>query len=494
MVSLARVWRSVGVEPDAVVGNSQGEIAAAFVAGALSLEDAIAGCALRSRSLLRLDGVGQMALVELGAAEVERRLAGGCLGCGGQWGTTLPPRFRVPRRPWRRCSNGSSVRRCSREGSVRAPLRCTHTVRPVELLKEELAAHGVGWVRPVNGGVPMLSTVTVDWLGGPELDAGYWYRNLREPVRFGAAVERLVADGFRHFVEIGPHTMLAGAVRSALETAGVDGTAVGSLRRDEGSLQRLWCSLAELHCRGLAVDWARVLPRGRMVALPTYPFQRQRYWLEATPARRARSAETGGHPLIGPAFRMSVGSDVYYERELSPRQLAWLGEHEVESANVLPGAAALEMLCAAVGGGLASVKFVEPVVLPARVQIAVRDGQATLSQAVGDAWEVRVRAIARTVALPDLPLERAGLEERAPETLYEALRKPGLRHGPSFRGIVGLWAEAGRALGRVELPAAAGPAIGYGVHPALLDACLQVAAATGKSQERGCRHRSKRSP
>ena len=491
MVSLAAWWRSVGVEPDAVVGTSQGEIAAACVTGALSLEDAIRLSALRSRSLLGLEGMGEMALVELGAGEVERRLTGEVWVAGtlSAHATTVSG---VP------ADLGALLQRLEREGVFARRIRtnCATHCPQVELLREEIAT--VASVRPVNGRVPMLSTVTGDWLGGPELDAGYWYRNLREPVRFGAAVDRLVAEGFRHFVEIGPHPMLTGAIRSAFEAAGVDGTAVGSLRREEGMVRRLWSSLAELHCRGAAVDWPRVLPRGRIIPLPTYPFQRQRYWLEVSGAPRARPADTGGHPLIGPAFRMSAGAEVFHERELSAQRVPWLGDHAVAAATVLPAAASVEMLRAAVGGGLASVTFAEPVLVPrdggVRVQVAVRDGQATLAQAVGDGWEVRVRAKARPVTLEDRPLVRAGLEELDPGALSEGLLTQGLRHGPAFRGIVGLWAEAGRAVGRVELPPAAGPSSGYGCIRRCWTRVCRWRRRRGRSTGRGCPRPSRRSP
>ncbi|MEV3875250.1 type I polyketide synthase, partial [Streptomyces sp. NPDC049906] len=281
MVSLAALWESWGVRPDAVVGHSQGEIAAAVVAGALTLDDGAAVVALRSRAIRALTGLGGMAAVSL-----------------------PQDRARAEIRPWGdRLSiaavNGPAAVVVSGEATALAELlaHCTaHGVRAravpvdyashsaqVERIETEVVAALAG-VRPVTSRVPLFSTVTGDWLDTALMDADYWYRNLRRTVRFDTAVRALAEQGHEVFLEVSPHPVLTMAVQDAVEdlAAGEPAVVVGTLRRDDGGMRRALASAAELWVSGAAVDWAAVFAGtgARTVGLPGYPFQTQRYWLE----------------------------------------------------------------------------------------------------------------------------------------------------------------------------------------------------------------------
>ncbi len=279
MVSLTELWRSYGVEPAAVIGHSQGEIAAACVAGALSLADAARVVALRSRALRTLSGQGGMASVSLPVELVQERIA--------RWGDRLS--VAVVNGPSMVVVSGDSAALdewlavCEAEGTrarriaVDYASHSPHVVAIETDLRRDLAG-----ITPQPSSVPFYSTVTASVLDTTGLDAGYWYRNLRRTVRFDETVHQLLDDGFRVFVEASAHPVLTMAVEQAADQHGTETTAVGSLRRDEGGLERFMTSLAEAYVVGASVDWSVAFAgsTARRAALPTYAFQRKRYWLD----------------------------------------------------------------------------------------------------------------------------------------------------------------------------------------------------------------------
>ncbi|WP_440107972.1 acyltransferase domain-containing protein, partial [Streptosporangium sp. H16] len=276
MVSLAQVWQSLGVEPAAVVGHSQGEIAAAVVAGALSLEDGARVVALRSRAIVALAGRGGMVSVPLPSAQVAERLAG------------LDGRVSVA------AINGPASTVISGDVDALDGLLAEYELAGVRAkrievdyashsayvaaIEDELAAL-LAPVVPRIGRTAWYSTVRGCWLEGVEAGAAYWYENLRETVGFGPAVEVLAGEGFRFFVECSAHPVLRIGVLESVEAAGVADACVvvGTLRRDDGGVRRLWTSAAEVWVRGGEVDWERAIAPARpsTVDLPTYAFQHQ---------------------------------------------------------------------------------------------------------------------------------------------------------------------------------------------------------------------------
>ncbi|MGQ4333579.1 type I polyketide synthase [Streptomyces hayashii] len=283
MVSLAALWRSYGIEPDAVAGHSQGEIAAACVSGALSLEDAALVVALRSRALTRLAGRGGMVSVALPADEVTARLA--------PWADRIAvaavngPNATVVAGDADALDAFLALSQADGLRVRRVPVDYASHSPHVETVREEVLTR-LSAVTPKPAEVPFYSAVTGTMLSGTELDAEYWYRNLRRTVRFDETVRLLIEDGFRYFVEASPHPVLVAAVEETAETteAGRAVTATGSLLRDEGHPARFLQSAGELYVRGAAVDWTAALPSARRVELPRYAFQRRPFWLASTPA------------------------------------------------------------------------------------------------------------------------------------------------------------------------------------------------------------------
>ncbi|MFD8460379.1 type I polyketide synthase [Streptomyces antimycoticus] len=279
MVSLAAVWRAHGVIPDAVVGHSQGEIAAACVSGALSLEDAARVVALRSQVIARrLSGAGGMLSVALPRAEAEARLHRwdgrvSIAAVNGPGSVVVSGDLEALDGLFEELT-GADVR--VRRIAIDYP---SHSAQ-VERVREELSAALEG-IAPRRAEVPFFSTVTGEWLDTTGMDAGYWYRNLRQTVAFEPAVRALLGQGHRVFVEVSSHPVLTLAVQEAIDAADVRAVAVGTLRRELGGMDRFLSCLAEVYVRGVPVDWARPFAGtdARRVALPTYGFQRERYWL-----------------------------------------------------------------------------------------------------------------------------------------------------------------------------------------------------------------------
>ncbi|MFD7660494.1 type I polyketide synthase, partial [Actinosynnema sp. NPDC059797] len=281
-VALSRLWASLGVRPSAVVGHSQGEFAAAVAAGALSLAEGARVVSLRSRVLRRLADHGGMGWVNRSVDEVRERLAGhprlGVAAVNGPLSTVVSGDTAELDRllaAWE--AEGARVRR--------VPINYASHSAVVEGIRAELA-DALGVVECSDGDVPFHSTVTGSVLGGRELDADYWYRNLRETVRFADVVGQLLGSGHRSFHEVGPHPVLVNSIQELAEARGTSVTTVGSLRRGHGGAREFLRNAAEAFAGGVDVRWSGLFPSGRRpVRLPTYAFQRTHYWIEPLPHR-----------------------------------------------------------------------------------------------------------------------------------------------------------------------------------------------------------------
>ncbi|MDI5940997.1 beta-ketoacyl synthase N-terminal-like domain-containing protein, partial [Micromonospora sp. DH15] len=288
MVSLARLWRSLGVRPGGVVGHSQGEIAAACVAGALTLEDAAKIVALRSQVLVDIAGRGGMVSVALPADRARDLLK--------RWAGRLS--VAVVNGPGSVVVAGDVddladlVAACAADGVRTRGIDVEYASHSpqVEAVAGRLLASLDG-ITPRPAELPFYSALTGEQTDTTTLDAGYWYRNLRETVNFEQAVRNLLADGHQVFLEVGPHPVLSFGMQETIDTAEHEAAVVNTLRRGDGGWARILTALAELHVRGVEADWNAVcgVRTGPAVPLPTYAFHRQRYWPEA-PVRTGPAA------------------------------------------------------------------------------------------------------------------------------------------------------------------------------------------------------------
>ncbi|HEU4408793.1 MAG TPA: SDR family NAD(P)-dependent oxidoreductase, partial [Polyangiaceae bacterium] len=360
-------------------------------------------------------------------------------------------------------------------------------------LLEELAG-----VEARAGAVALASTVTGEVTDGSGLDAAYWADNLRQTVRFDAAINRLLQEGVRLFVEVSPHPVLVPALEGLVR--GVEGAAVvGSTRREQPERARLLESLGALYAHGASIAWERLHEgRGPLAELPTYAFRRERFWLEA-PARAA--SKRGGHPLLGEGREVSTEAGGWLF-EAAVDGAGSFGEHRVRGAALLPAAAFVEMALEAgqraFGGPceLRDLQLQQPLVLgesSRRVQAVVRGEGALVISSRGEGesgWTTHAKAELRrvdTASLPE-PLPTEGVAGQAERRLdadgfYAALSARGLEYGPAFRGLSDLYAGEGRARARLRRSdRVRREQRSYGWHPALLDAALQ---ATGACVEDG---------
>jgi acyl transferase domain-containing protein len=495
MVSLAAVWAHHGVVPAAVVGHSQGEIAAACIAGALSLDDGARIVALRSRALRRLSGRGAMASLGAGLETAEELLAEHgrdvvVAAVNGPSSTVISgPADKVAAIVAKAESDGLRARTIDVDYASHGP--------QIDPLTDELHESLAG-IRPDGAAVAFYSTVTATRVDTRELDTGYWVANLRRPVRFADAVEALLGDGYRVFVEAAPHPVLAVGMQETFLRVGAEATTVPTLRRDLGDRSRLARSLAEAFTAGVRVDWTPWFPGDpppQTVDLPTYAFQRERYWVDTDGGTGDAGSRRSGHAMLPAAVTLAGGGLVLSGR-LSARSHPWLADHRVLGTELVPGAALAEWaLRAADEAGCAVVEELvlrTPLALPASgtvdVQVLVdpagedgrRDVRVYSRPGDGDAWAYHAEGVlgADAGASPDGLIGAwppAGAEPVSVEDFYERAAAAGLEYGPTFQGLRALWRDGPDLLAEVELPEAAGGPARFGVHPALLDAALQPA-------------------
>ncbi|MBL1097639.1 type I polyketide synthase, partial [Streptomyces coffeae] len=507
MVSLAAVWAGHGVRPAAVVGHSQGEIAAAVVAGALSLEDGARIVALRSQALRKLAGGGAMASLGVGQERAGRMLSGlGKTAAGVGIAAVNGPASTVVSGPPEQVA--ALVTACQENGD-RARLievdYASHSPQ-VDRITDELHTVLSG-IRPnTTSQVAFYSTVTGGRADTSALDTAYWTTNLRERVRFADAIVALLADGHRVFIEASTHPVLTVGMQETFEEAGVRAVTVPTLRRDEGGQRQLARSLAQAFTAGIELDWTTLFPadpRPRTVDLPTYAFQHQRYWLDGLSDRGTDPADLGlvptGHPLLSAAVELAEGGGKLLTGRLVAPSHGWLGEHVVADTALMPGTALVEWALRAAdevgSGGVEELALHVPLVLPPsgglRLQVYVGEQGADGRREVrmysrpddgsgsGAGWVCHAEGVLSPPSEAPAPAADqggvwppAGAKPVDLEGFYERLAVSGYAYGPAFQGLHAVWRDGADLLAEVVLPEAAGEPSGFGVHPALLDAAL----------------------
>nr|WP_232327805.1 type I polyketide synthase [Kibdelosporangium sp. MJ126-NF4]CEL13384.1 Malonyl CoA-acyl carrier protein transacylase [Kibdelosporangium sp. MJ126-NF4]CTQ99073.1 Malonyl CoA-acyl carrier protein transacylase (EC 2.3.1.39) [Kibdelosporangium sp. MJ126-NF4] len=462
MVSLAELWRFYGVNPSAVVGHSQGEIAAACVAGVLTIEDGARVVAMRSRALGALAGRGGMVSVPLPVDEIPAIDGLSLAAVNGPQSTVVSGEPAALEELLAR-----------EERAKRIPVDYASHSAQVEEIHERLLTE-LAPVRPRSGTIPFVSTVTGERT--EELDAGYWYRNLRETVRFEAAVRTVVDHGA--FVEISPHPVVTVGIQETIDSTASDAVVLGTLRRDEGGMERFLTSLAQAHVHGVPVDWRPVFPDARVVDLPTYAFQRERFWLG--PADR--------HPLLDETVELAEQGATLFTGQLSLESQPWLADHAVAGTVLVPGTALVDMVVLAgerLGcAHLAELTLEAPVVVQGTVHIQLWVGEPVddrrpirLHTRVAD--EPWTRNATGTLVLEGGPIAPESTEWPPNDAvsvdvtgLYDRLADNGLSYGPAFRGLRAAWRRADEVFAEIALPVET-DAFGV-VHPALLDAALHA--------------------
>ena len=520
MVGLALVWASAGVTPDAVLGSSQGEIAAACVAGLLSVEDALRIVVMRSRLVAGLPGDGTMITVGAGADRVGELLAGydGRLEIAAVNG---PATVVVS---GRRADIDELTTRLNDEGIWVWSMEVSFASHShlVDSLEAPLLAclAGVG-APPPNGLIPgarFYSTVDARWIRPDErLDAGYWFRNLRRPVGLDPAI-RAVTANTRAIVEVSAHPVLVPSLLDTINDMGTATAAIASLHRGDGSPTRMLTAFAEAFAAGLPVDWTPSVPtldghwHEVCRRLPTYPFDRRRYWLRnVAPGTAALGLTSPEHPLLGALVELPQSDGAVFASRLSLDEQPWLADHTVGGRTVVPGSVWVELAIRAGDeldcGVLDELDLDVPLLLapdaPVRLQVCVEragpDGRRQVAVHSAPANNpARDRPVwtrhAVGVLAPTAPEPRPGADlTRWPPAGAEPVDLagiyPGTGYGPAFQGLRAAWHRGEEVFAEVTLPdKLREEAARYGVHPALLDAATHLAGFAAGQAPSSWRH------
>ena len=488
--ALARLWAAWGIKPAAIIGHSVGEIAAAAVAGSLSLADAVRVVYHRSRLQQPLEGLGRMLATNLTPAEAAEIAAGlsdlvSVAAINSAQSTVL-------------AGDAAALEELAEgleaEGRFARFLRVeiAYHSHQMEPLQDALVA-ALADLAPRPPAIPLFSTVTGARVTDAVHDGHYWWQNLRQTVRFGDAADALVGEGYRTFLEVGPHPVLAGGLQEGLAAQATTGLCVFSLKRQEPEAITLRQALAALHLRGASPDWAAVNDgaTGHLIDLPAYPWQREELWIESTASKQDRLAAAG--PALLGARKFAAG----YQREirLSPALLPWLDDHRVEDATVFPAAGYVDAMVSAARDlrpkqpsfTLEAVAFHHLLVLaPNEDSLLQLDYDATTgacrleSARAGrpEVWQLHAsaRLVQGEIAPPPAPVDLAAVSAQFADSLdsdaiYADLRARRLDYGPAFRRLTSIRRRPGSALVRL---AALPDDRRHALHPGLLDGAFQA--------------------
>ena len=374
-VAFSALWRSWGIEPHAVVGHSMGEVAAAYVAGALSLEDAAQIICTRSQLMQRTSGRGAMAVVGLSISDVSEFLQG------------FDDKVSV--------AVSNSPRSTVLSGEPQALEKIMQTLAAREIfcryIKVDVASHSpqmdslrpelvesLHKIQPQVTQIPFFSTVTEEISDGTALDAEYWGKNLRQPVQFGSMIQKLVETDHSVFIEMSPHPILLTSIQEIASELNKPYHGIASLRRAQPELASMLAELGLLYQHGYPVDWKKLYPSGgRVVSLPAYAWNHERFWLDIDTGPRvsvqSRFADKElGHPVLGQEVELAVQSrNRTWEFDLSVRQFPYLYDHKLQENAILAASHYVEMALAAANVAfgnrqvlLKDIEFQRPLFLP----------------------------------------------------------------------------------------------------------------------------------
>ncbi len=505
-IALAALWRSWGVMPEIIVGHSAGEIAAAHIAGALSLEDAVCIIYHRSRLQHKTEGEGRMLVAGLPAKEAELLLGkyNGrvCIGAINSPGSvTMAGDVNTLQE-----IEGVLEQKNIFSRFVRGTVPY-HSPR-MERLKPELIK-SLQAITPKMTTTPLVSTVTGQLIDGLELTPAYWFRNIRETVQFEPAIREMTKSGFHTFLELSPHPVLASSIFETLTHMEIQGQLLPSLRRKEPERLLMLGSIARLYTTGYPVDWNRLYPqRGAFVQLPLYPWQKKPYWIESDESREHRQGHVGRrtsmarevHPLLGSRFNLAHPA---WEKVMDLDSLGYIKDHRVGDSVVFPGAGYVEMALASAretfGDGpchIVDIEFQRALFLSNNQGVSLqlihehydsnKRSQNTFSiYSIGknkkQSWNqhcMGMFVVDSTILSNELSLD--DIRNRCPELIssescYEQFNKRGLEYGPLFRGIEHLYTGNHEVVGNIKLDDTLYNDLeNYLLHPSILDACFQV--------------------
>ncbi|MEO8414897.1 MAG: SDR family NAD(P)-dependent oxidoreductase [Ginsengibacter sp.] len=510
-IALAELWQSWGISPDAVVGHSMGEVAAAHVAGILSLEDAIQVICCRSQLLKPYRGQGTMMVTELSADQAKEILK--------EYDNDIS--IAVINSPASTVLSGDP----ETMKKVMDFLQCQNLF--CKLINVDVASHSpqmdhlrtellevLNGLRPQSAKIPFYSTVTCSREDDLNFNADYWMNNLRKPVLFSDAIGHLLDDGHATFIEISPHPILLSSIQQSSQLHHPEVKLLPSLRREEPECEVMLRTLCEMYTEGFSISWKQLYPTGgKYVHLPPIPWQRQRYWMDTSPASSkdlchwTTVARKNSHPLLGDRIDLANSTSSFvWQTAFDPEVIMFLGDHRIGDEIVFPAAGYIEMaLQSGKEAGLNSSHelfdfvFQESMILhkgkPRLIQTLLSPGDDgsflfsiysrttpeenwMLHASVSFILKQSADIFSASIETPSDIIREQSTSQFTATEFYQTLRLHGIQYGASFCAIQHIWNKENESIGQISLPESLYSDIDvYQIHPAFLDACLQVLAA-----------------
>jgi len=486
-VALTRLWASYGVKPVAVVGHSVGEVASAYVSGVYSLEDAVKVSYHRSRLQQKMAGLGAMLAVGLAEKDAEKLIA------------DLPGVSVAAINSFSAVTLSGDKDQLDQVVAKLEPQGIFHRFLRVEVayhspqmdpLRKELAEVLAG-LTPREPQIPIYSTAYGAQVDASRWDAGYWWLNVRQAVRFADAMKAILEDGFTSFLEVGPHPVLGSSIKECASHLGSRVRGFTSLKRKEPELQTMLTALGELYCSGHRVDWSGLAPQhGEFLPTPPYPWQRQNHWVESERSKIERMGSTG------PVYLESslLGHNASWEVEVNKNYFPFLFDHGVQDQVVFAGMGYIEAaivlsqhIHAKTGVVLENISFEKVLIVDyARLQFLISEfdseaGRFTISSRVegeegSGLRHCRGRLMPQSgLNAPKLDLAELKAEcptEVSKEAFYERLVRRGLHYGPEFQQTSEVFVGENSFLVRIDGSKAFGEAT-HPLHPTIFDAAVQ---------------------
>jgi NADPH:quinone reductase-like Zn-dependent oxidoreductase/malonyl CoA-acyl carrier protein transacylase/SAM-dependent methyltransferase len=485
-VALASLWGSWGIKPDALTGHSVGEVAAAHVSGALNLEDAVLLIYHRSRLQARTTGQGKMLAAGLSEEKTKSMIASyreqvSIAAVNGPQSVTLAGNANALEEIANHLEREEVFWRFLK---VDAPFHSS----AMDQIKEELL-ESLSDLDPRPSTIPIYSTALGKAIEGSEMDASYWWQNVRNPVHFKAAIDQLIEKDHFVFIEISSHPVLAASIMECAEQFEAECLVLPSLRRQEPELPLLYGSLGALYTYGFSIEWHLLFSQGRrQVPLPAYPWQRERFWHETEEIIEERIKPN--HPLLGKRVKSAYPT---WNEVIDRRCLKYLDDHRIQGAVVYPAAAYVEMALSAAKETFGSnvciienIQFQKILFLaddePPTVELILDRAQTAFEiyskkPGANSQWIEILYTEKENVSalLPLNEIRQRCHKQTLKNDYYSQFLEFGLQYGPVFQGIEQLWSGANEALGQIHVHELLEADIEkYQLHPAILDACFQV--------------------
>jgi acyl transferase domain-containing protein/acyl carrier protein/short-subunit dehydrogenase len=507
-IALAKMWLSFGIQPNAVVGHSMGEVAAAYIAGCISLDEAAAVICHRSLLMKTTSGKGAMGYVALTSDEMKERL-------NGNEKVTIA----VQNSPKSVVISGdtstleSYLEKWENEGVFCRKIKvdvASHSPQmdPItDALKQNIS-----FVQPKTGTIPFWSTVQHIKLPGEALHPDYWVSNLRQPVQFATTIQNMIEDGNTIFIEMSPHPVLCQAIIENIEFIKATATAFGSMERDLPELQKLHLNVGKAFCNGVDVDWKKIYSKNaNKISLPNYPWQKEHFWPDESLGKQLHNGieKRNGklaHPFLNKRIDLpEKDAATVWESYINVLQFSYFQDHKVHETIVFPAAGYVEIAMAAIeekfGPGnhqINNFEFEEAIAIPEKGNVMI---QIILKKIIGNNFQILIRSKAEhssqwnnnancSVRI-NYSRDLSGITPTSGQTItaenhYDFTKKMGLPYGPLFQSVQNIHFQNGKWVGNIKVDASILSQLkSYQLHPTLLDGCLQVALNVSREKIAG---------